>query len=444
MKKFRWDTKYLYWGITAFLVIVCGLAFFLLLNRWSGFMDIIRKIFSALSSVVYGLVFAYLLNKLMTLYERAFLYKLGRRVFPKNEKKARRFMRALSVLLTIATAVVIVGGLLALVLPQIVASIQLLAGRMQGYLEIVSRWITTYLADNPSLEHLLVNTIGNLAEWFTNWLNTNVLTRADQILANITSGAVSVVMEIANMLVGLVISVYLLYHRELFVAQAKKVIYGVGGIRRGNKALGHLRSVDKMFGGFISAKLLDSLIVGVVCYIILVILRMPYAMLVSVLVGVTNVIPFFGPFIGAIPSGLLILLEDPAKCVIFIIVVVVLQQLDGNILYPRLQANAMGLSGFWVMFAILFFGGMFGFWGMMLGVPIFAVLYSIMQGLTRGRLKKRTLPEDTETYENLTGFDAETKEPIYREPAYYAPGGWGRAGKRRRREEMQDEEEQDR
>jgi predicted PurR-regulated permease PerM len=413
-RRFKWDKKYLYWGITAFLVIVSCIVFFLLLSDWSVVWNFIKKVIGALAPVTYGLVIAYLLNKVMTFFEARFLNRLGEKMFPKNKEKARRATRVLGILLTMFLALAIVGGTLALVIPQILESIKNLALRIPAYYEVAIGWTEKFLADNPDLEKIVADIFGNITESLSNWLETGLLGQAEQIITNITSGVFSVVMEILNVIIGVIVSVYILYHKEKFSAQSKKLIYGAFKPQRANKLLDNMRFLDKTLGGFVSGKLIDSLIVGVVCYIVLILFKIPYALLISVLIGITNIIPFFGPFIGAVPSALIILLEDPVKCLIFVIFMVILQQVDGNIIYPKIQGNTIGLSGFWVLFSILLFGGLLGFFGLLFGVPIFAVIYAAIRSYNTTQLVDKNYPVDTKEYEEIEYIDAETAEPVYK------------------------------
>jgi predicted PurR-regulated permease PerM len=187
--------------------------------------------------------------------------------------------------------------------------------------------------------------------------------------------------------------------------------------------------VDKTCGGFVVSKLIDSTIVGVVCYVFMAAFRMPYAVLIAVIVGITNVIPFFGPFVGGIPSAIILLLENPANSLIFVVFIVIIQQLDGNVLFPALQGSKSGVSGFWILFAILLFGGMFGFTGFLLGVPVFAVIYEAVRSLARTRLEARGLPAGTDEYEEIAYIDAETRIPVppERGAAHERGGGSGGA-----------------
>ena len=223
----------------------------------------------------------------------------------------------------------------------------------------------------------------------TNWLRTDLMTQVNSLMSNLTVGIFNVISEVFNMLIGVIVSVYILYSKEIFARQCKKAVYALFRADRANMVLHITTKSNEIFGGFVIGKILDSAIIGLLCFIGLTILNMPYTMLVSVIVGVTNVIPFFGPYIGAIPSTILIALEDPMKGVYFLIFILVLQQFDGNILGPKILGNSTGLSAFWVVTSILLGGGLFGFVGMVMGVPTFAVIYYIVDMILDNKLKKK-------------------------------------------------------
>ena len=206
---------------------------------------------------------------------------------------------------------------------------------------------------------------------------------------------------------------YLLVSKRHMIGQVKKITYGMLPQKSANYLVAEFRYISDVFGGFIRGKLMDSLIIGVICFVGCTILRIPYTLVVSVIVGVTNIIPFFGPFIGAIPSALLILLDSPLKCVYFVVFVLALQQFDGNILGPKILGNTTGLSSFWVLFSIMLFGGMFGFVGMIIAVPLFAVIYSLISTYINHRLRKRKLIEKTKEYELLEQIDADSGEFVH-------------------------------
>ncbi|MDR3209671.1 MAG: AI-2E family transporter [Oscillospiraceae bacterium] len=425
-KRFKWDLQYLYWGITAVAVILTSIVFYLAFSHWRSGLAFLQQVMRILSPVVYGLMIAYLVNRPLKFFEKTLFGRIGeedgrrkrrhrRRLTPARAKKLRR---ALSILLTIALLLIFLGGTLALILPRMYTSIEDLVTRMPNYFRVVVAWFERVLEDNPEFESAAVQLVGNVTEKFTAWVQTGLLASMGTIVTNLTSGVLSFLREVLNFFIGIVIAVYVLYHRETFAAQSKKALYAILRPKRAESTLGIVRFMNLTCGSFIMSRLLDALIVGVVCYVCMLILRMPYAMLIAVMVGVTNIIPFFGPFIGGVPAGLLVLLESPSKCVIFIIFIVVLQQLDGNVLYPKIQGSRIELSGFWILFALLLFGGWFGFWGFILGVPVFAVIYHVCRTLLGRRLEARGLPRETEAY--LSGKlilpeDADA-EPNFTEP----------------------------
>ncbi|MDR1589000.1 MAG: AI-2E family transporter [Oscillospiraceae bacterium] len=413
-KRFKWNSQYFYWGVTAAVVIVSAIVFYMLTSKWPAMREILRKFYKSVSPVVYGFVFAYLLNKVMTFFERVFLRRLCARLRPNSPDKAKRLTRVFGVLLTMALFLSLLGGALALLLPRLYGGVESLVARMPGYFRVAVDWLTRVLDANPDLEAAAVTLLGNMTDNLTNWIQTGLLAQANNIITNITSGVFGVVREIANIGIGFVFAVYMLYHKEKFAARGKKLLYCVFSLGFANRLIRGLHFVDKTCGGFVVSKLIDSLIVGAACYIFMAIFGMPYAVLIAVIVGVTNVIPFFGPFVGGIPSALILLLENPTDCLIFVVFIVIIQQIDGNILFPALQGSKSGMSGFWILFAILLFGGMFGFSGFLIGVPVFAVVYEALRSLTRARLEARGLPTGTDDYEDIAYIDDETRLSVPR------------------------------
>ena len=250
-----------------------------------------------------------------------------------------------------------------------------------------------------------------------NWAKEQMIPQLMKVMqGNFVSSFVSnAVSFLKNVFVGLIAAIYMLSSKDTFAAQSKKLIYSVFEVDTANMILENLRFVHKVFGGFISGKLLDSLIIGVITFFCITILNMPYVLLISVIIGVTNIIPFFGPFIGAVPSTMLILLanlDNPLKAVYFVLFILVLQQFDGNILGPKILGDSTGLASFWVLFAILVFGGLFGFVGMIVGVPLFAVIYSAISGLVNKSLRKREMSQKTTDYADLDHINTETGEMI--------------------------------
>ena len=215
-----------------------------------------------------------------------------------------------------------------------------------------------------------------------------------------------------NLVIGIIVSVYILSDSETFAANAKRILYSLLTPEAAKKLLEGLDFTDRTFVGFLNGKLLDSAIIGLICYIVCAILNMPYALLVSVMVGVTNIIPFFGPFIGAVPSAIVILMVSPVKCLIFIIFVIILQQVDGNIIGPKILGSSVGINGFWVMFSIILGAGLFSFWGMLLGVPVFVVIYTAINNAIDRKLRRSDLPHRTDDYKNLEYIDPVSLQPV--------------------------------
>lgn len=400
----REKKKYLAWGLTAFLTGCALLIFYDVFYRDnSGTVQaIFAKLFSVLTPVLYGLGMAYLLAPIVNFLERAIL-----RLRDKLERKRGRairihkgWLRAASIFLTWAVVLVLVYLLLSMLVPQLVDSITTLVNNLESYYTTIYNWVTGLLSDNPELTDLFNRYYNETIQWLTTKLLPGLQTAVTNFTGSLVTGVWSVVIFTKNFLIGIIVSVYLLAAKEKSAARCCKLLYGVLPEEQAKFAMRGFRRMDHIFSGFVRGKLLDSLIIGILCFIGCSILKLPYTPLVSVVVGVTNVIPFFGPFLGAIPCALLILLVSPLKCLYFVIFIFLLQQLDGNVIGPKILGNTTGLSSFWVLFSILLFGGLWGFVGMIVGVPLFAVIYDVIKklvfhGLRRnGQLDQMTVYHD--------------------------------------------------
>lgn len=414
--KYKWDKKYLHWGLTAFLVIAASLLFFFLGNRFSLFREFMGKVFHVFSPFVYGLLIAYILNSALCFFEKL-LAKPAAKVAKGNARKEFRFKRILAILITHLLTAGVVVGILELVIPQIFESIENLVNMLPEYAKAAVAWVNDLPAKNKDIEEILTAIINSASQGLTKWMNDTVMPQIDNIVASVTGGIISVVKAVFNVIIGAVISIYIMYHKEMFKAQTKRALYSHFKVTTANRIMEEAGYVKNAFGDFIVGKGLASLIVGAVCYIFTLATSMPYSALVSVIVCITNMIPLFGPFIGGAPSALLILLVDPMKGLIFIIFIIVLQLVDGQIISPKIIGSVSGISGFWIMFAILVFGGFFGIVGMMLSVPLMSVIYNAASRNNRKNLIKRGLPEETEIYLTIDSIDAETNKPIFSEPA---------------------------
>ena len=412
-RHFRWDKKYLYWGVTAFCVITAAILFYMALNYLPLLRQGLASLLHILSPFIWGLVICYLLTPFMRLVEKKLFGPLSKRLY-KNSKRSdgSRFARSMSVLLSELFLLAVLTALVCLIIPQLYSSLQNMVANSPMYIETASRWITQLLEDFPEIEQYVSQTLGQVNTSLMDWIQNTVLPKLGSLISNVTSGVYYAIMGVYNLVIGIIVSVYVLSNLEQFGASAKRILYSVFSVDMAKKFLEGLEFTDRTFMGFINGKLLDSAIIGLICYIVCSILRMPYALLVSVIVGVTNIIPFFGPFIGAVPSSIIILLVNPVKCLIFIAFIILLQQLDGNIIGPKILGSSVGINGFWVMFSIILGAGLFGFWGMLLGVPVFVIIYAAITGSVTRKLKRSDLPWEAADYMDMAYIDPVTYQPV--------------------------------
>lgn len=412
--KADWNIKpYLAFGLLVFIVFCCCISVFFLIYRYHGFASGWKKLMVVLQPISIGLVVAYLLNPIMMFFEKHLKTLLAKKI--KSEKKIKKIARGISTAGALLVLVLIIYALLMLIIPQLAQSIMGMITTLPEEVQAFVNWMNSSFDGDSEAVSYFGDTLTKATGYLDNWLKTELLPQATTYIASITSGVISVVKLLFNTIIGLIVSVYVLMEKEQFVGQAKKIIYAIFKPQRGNVIVTTIRKSNQIFGGFITGKILDSAIIGVLCYICLSIMRMPYTVLVSVIVGVTNVIPFFGPYIGAIPSFIIIALANPIQGLYFLIFIIILQQVDGNIIGPKILGDSTGLSSFWVVFAILVGGGVFGVPGMILGVPTFAVIYYVVKELVGHLLRKRNLPDDTKAYIMMTDVDVETNELHYKE-----------------------------
>ena len=398
-------------GMTAFLVVAASILFYFALLRVTELSYGAGEVFGVLKPVVYGCVIAYLMNPIVDKVDRYFAPFLERRGMAKS--KAQSLSRCAGIFLSLILLFVLVGTLLNLLIPELYNSIRNMALTLPNQISDALNKLNEAQLDDSTAGALIQTAIEEGTDMFMTWMKTDLLDKTNEVMTNLTEGVLNVLSELLNILIGLIVSVYILFSKELFARQSKKAVYAVFSAEHANMILHLMTKSNEIFGGFIIGKIIDSAIIGVLCFIGLSILNMPYVMLISVIVGVTNVIPFFGPYIGAIPSAVLILLVDPMKGIYFLIFILLLQQFDGNILGPKILGNSTGLSAFWVIVAILLGGGLFGFVGMVMGVPTFAVIYYIVEMFLDHRLEKKRLPTDSDYYDLSSYVDSEGN---YRRP----------------------------
>lgn len=382
-------------GMTYFLVIVAGVLFYFALLRLDEISGGVTKVVDVLKPIIYGLAIAYLLNPIVKTVDRYLVPVLEKKL---TSQKAKKLSRGIGVLAALIVLIALIVALCNMLIPELYKSIRDLVYTLPDQLSEMVDKFKHFQSKDTTTRVLIENILEQGTESLQTWLKQDLLRQTNTIMSNLTVGVINIVSGLLNFLVGLIVSVYVLFSKEQFAAQSKKIVYALMKTNHANMTLHLAKKSNEIFGGFIIGKILDSAIIGVLCFLGLSLLNMPYTLLVSVIVGVTNVIPFFGPYIGAIPSALLILLEDPKKGIYFIIFILILQQLDGNVIGPKILGDSTGLSAFWVVFAILVGGGMFGVVGMIVGVPTFAVIYYIVNMIINQLLEKKKLPLKTGQY----------------------------------------------
>ena len=419
MNKRRQYGPYIAAGVTAFAVIAAALLLFFTLFHLSALRAFFGTLAHILRPIFLGMIFAFLL---LPIHRGIFGFMTA--MTPEKRLKNKgdvQFLNVLAIIFSLLLAVFLLYLLLAMALPQIYLSIVGLVNAFPEYINSVQEWLQKFLADNPDIQNTVmsvyVSAADSLEEWLNadilpnlesvtttvQWLRQSVLPNLTGVMSSVSALVVSLALLVKDLLIALIVTFYLLIRKDVFAAQSKKIVYSVLPTHVGDLVVEETRSAYRIMSGFINGKLLDSLIIGIIALVCCNMLGFPYPALLATIIGVTNVIPFFGPFIGAIPCALLVFLDSPIKCLYFAVFILVLQQFDGNILGPKILGDSTGLASFWVLFSILLFGGLFGFAGMVLGVPVFAMIYSVLRRLVLYGLRRRGLPEDTECYIGPTG-----------------------------------------
>lgn len=411
--------SYLAAGLTAFAVIAASLFLFFLLSHIKEVAGFLSTLGTILRPVFIGAVIAFLL---LPIHRNILKFLLA--ITPDKrmeERSSHSFLSFVSILLSLLLAFFLFYLLLAMVIPQVYDSVVGLVQSIPDYIEVVQVWLQRFFEDNPDIQTSVMSIYNSAAASLEQWLNYDILPNLESVsttfqwvratvlpnltgmMAGVSGMVISFLVLVKDLLIAVIVSVYLLARKDIFAAQSKKIVYSLFRTDIADLLVGEVRNAYKIMSGFINGKLLDSLIIGIICLICCNIFKFPYPALIAVIVGVTNIIPFFGPFIGAVPCGLLIFLVNPLQAVYFAIFILALQQFDGNILGPKILSDSTGLASFWVLFSILLFGGLFGFAGMVLGVPVFATIYSVISRVVTHGLRSRGLPQETEEYMGKTG-----------------------------------------
>lgn len=422
-RRFSMKNEYAKIGLMLFIVIAGSILFYFSFFKDHTLFGFFKSIWSCLMPFTVGAVLAYLLKPICAMFEKWTAKWFSNM---KNRNGAKKLSQNLSVFFTIVIFLAFMYVIFAAVIPQVIDSIKVLVEAIPDAYSNVMDWLVgiskdTIFEDTVTQfgDDTLKNVQKIVTQLFGDGTSDGMIT--DKVISGVTVGVKGVLAFLKNLLIGLVACVYILAQRKKLAAQGKMIIYSAFKKKWADRIMEEICYVDKMFSGFINGKIIDSIIIGIITFIVTSIFKIPYAMLISVIVGVTNVIPFFGPWIGAVPCALIAFMVSPVKCLYFIIMIIAIQQFDGNILGPKILGNTTGLSSFWVLFSIIFFGGLFGFAGMLVGVPLFAVIYDLIErGVKRG-LKNKGKYELYEQYdieqheeERLKEEAKEKKDPINR------------------------------
>lgn len=402
------NQKYL--TVSFYTVITFAICLFLvvIVQKFSVISGVLASFANVIAPVTWGIVIAYIVNPMMKFFERVFGKCFERK------KAHRKLVRSLSVAFGLLTLLAVLFAIVAVLLPQVVESVIGLARNFNSYLNNFESWIYKFVEDYPDIYSFVQTQFDNLQPKLTDFINS-IVPKLGEWAIKLKDGAIGFIGGLGDFVIGFIVAIYLLFSKEKFIAQMRKFVAAVLPEGGKNAVYSIAARTNKMLGGFISGKLIDSTIIGILTFICMSIMKMDFVALISVVVGVTNIIPFFGPFIGAIPSALLLLVAAPRQVIPFVIFIFILQQFDGNILGPKILGDSTGLSPFWVMFAIFVGGGMFGFAGMILGVPIFAVIYSLVRDFVNYLLERRGLSTRTLDYcSNDIPVDDEKKNKMHK------------------------------
>lgn len=417
MKRFL-NSPYFQFGMTV-LWVVCGCILF---NAILQNLDVViaggAKILSILTPFIWGFVIAYLLLPLTRYFEyRMFNPCLAK--LTKKEVPSGGLPRGAAIALALVSAGVAIFVLIRILLPTVYESVNSIYINYSVYLNNLTAVINGLFENNPELAHDVEALMRNASDELANWVNTelmpmigNVLGDVKGVIITVTGGVYRALLYVLDILIGAVISCYVLYNRERFAATWKRLMYALLGVKRCEKTIELVHFANEAFMGFLVGKIIDSTIIGILTYFVSLILKMPYPAFIAIIVGVTNIIPIFGPFIGAVPGAIIILMVNPMKLPLFLLMIFLIQQIDGNIIGPKILGNSVGINGFWIMFAIIVMGDLFGVGGMIIGVPLFVVLTSAFEGALSIGLKKRGLTDEAALYVDMSHMDPETGIPV--------------------------------
>ncbi len=427
MKRFL-KNPYFQLGNTIFWVVCCCLVVATVLDHLGWVVAGIHTVLTVLTPFIWGFVIAYLLLPMTRSFEYQFINPLISKL-AKKQQPSGGAPRVLAITLALITAALIIFFLLRLLLPSVYDSVQSITTNWSVYINNLVIIINNLFEDNPQLAKEVTAITQNLSNELTAWVNNELLPMIGGMLSDVTgvivnlgSGMYRLLQYVLDILIGVVISCYVLYNRERFAASVKRLLYVVFGVRRAEQLVNVVHFANEAFMGFLVGKIIDSTIIGFLTYFACVALNMPYPAFIAIIIGVTNIIPIFGPFIGAVPCTIIILMVNPFKALGFVLLIFVIQQIDGNIIGPKILGSSVGVNGFWIMFSIIVMGDLMGVAGMIIGVPLFAVISAGYEAFVAWGLKRRGLATEAALYVDMSHMDAETGVPVSKTPEQMTVG----------------------
>ena len=400
----KFDNHYFKWGLTFFLTFLCCIISIYIVFYHDQFKSSIKHINKILSPVYVGFIIAYLYTPLLNMLEKKVMYPIYKKIKFIREDNKMPLARATSIIVIIIFTILLVYAVVQITIKQVLPSLKNIVSNINIYLNNITVWSEKFLEDNPALKAFVMDDLNSFSDDISKWVTENFKILTSNLLKSVSQSFLVFLKKLWNFIIGFIISIYVLWSKERHVGRCKKIIYATFSRETANALVEAFRYTHRTFIGFFFGKIVDSIIVGLLCFIGCTLMQIPYAILISIIVGVTNIIPFFGPYFGAIPSTILIFAFDPlhpGKALAFILFILALQQFDGNVLGPRILSTSTGLTGFWIIFSITLFGGLFGVVGMVIGVPVFAVRYAGLRQFGRNRLKKKGFPYRTSDYINV-------------------------------------------
>ena len=408
--KMKPEKNQITWGITLFCVAVAVMLAYYIMFDGRTILDFFTKILDSLSGIIIGLIIAYILIPLLNKIEEKILVPVYRKFgidvssSESADKKKKKQMRGIAVLLTMLIFILIIYLLIIIIFPQLVSSVREIINNLPMYIKNMDEYSNLLYDKYPELQEFLDSQLDSYYASLSSYITHNIkpfLPEVGTVVRFASQSFISAIGTVIDLVLGIIVAVYVLNSKERFTSRGKKIVYAFFNEDVANELIGGFRFVNKTFEGFIGGKLLDSMVIGLICYIGCLLLDINYPVLISVIVGVTNIVPFFGPYLGAALGAILLVLIDPLQALVFLIFVLILQQFDGNVLGPIILGGSTGISSFWVIFSITFFGGLWGIVGWLIGVPIFAVFYALVSRITNHYLRKKGLSTRTADYTNL-------------------------------------------